>query len=664
MCMKLKSYFLLAAMLTGAWGYAREYHVAKKGNDDNKGNAERPFLTIAAANRVARAGDTITVHAGVYRERVDPLFGGTSDANRILYRAAPGEEVYIKGSEQIREWKQVTGNVWKVTIAASFFGDYNPYQTLVDGDWFLPYGRKHHTGEVYLNGRSLYEIDSLEKLMSPRPLPGAQQQQASMYQWYCESNSASTTIWANFQGADPNGELVEINVRPTVFYPRKTGMNHITVRGFHLAQAANNWAPPTAEQVGLIGPNWSKGWIIEDNFISDAKCSGISLGKDRSTGENYAAVYKKKDGHISQLESVFNGLKNGWTKENVGSHIIRNNRIYNCEQTGICGNLGAVFSQIYGNEIFDIYTKRQWGGFEMAGIKLHAPIDVIIRDNSIHNSFKGLWMDWQAQGLRVTGNVLYDNTWMDFHLEVSHGPHIIDNNCFLSDLNLWNISTGSAFIHNLFAGQICKETENSRFTPYHFPHSTHVAGIMTTQGGDDRYYNNLFIKTPAPAYDIFENARRPKRKKGVMDYGLGIYNDFPSNLPSTDFYIAEMSQVKLPVMSANNVYLEGAIPLQNGKNEKIIQQTGNQVKIEKRQDGIYLVFNTTDDCWVKDAGIISSSNLGEALVPESAFENPDGSAVLFSKDYLYTERQQGRISAGPFTKLRTGVNSIKLWPKQ
>ena len=33
------------------------------------------------------------------------------------------------------------------------------------------------------------------------------------------------------------------------------------------------WTPPTADQPGLIGPNWAKGWIIEDNVIHDAKCS-------------------------------------------------------------------------------------------------------------------------------------------------------------------------------------------------------------------------------------------------------------------------------------------------------------------------------------------------------------------------------------------------------
>jgi len=64
-----------------------------------------------------------------------------------------------------------------------------------------------------------------------------------------------------------------------VFYPRETGRNFITVRGFTLEHAATNWAPPTAEQVGLIGTHWSKGWIIENNTISHSRCVGITLGK-------------------------------------------------------------------------------------------------------------------------------------------------------------------------------------------------------------------------------------------------------------------------------------------------------------------------------------------------------------------------------------------------
>ena len=653
--------FFLGFLLAGE-AIPRELHVSVNGNDNSDGSVHHPFRTIYAAGRAARAGDSITVHAGTYREWVDPQYGGTSNLNQVVYRAAEGEVVNIKGSEVIKGWEKVKNGAWKVILSNSMFGDFNPYRELVTGDWFLNYGREHHTGEVYLNGKSLYEIDSLEKVLAPEPLKGAQDQEGSLYQWYCESNSQTTTIWANFHGLDPNRELVEINVRPAVFFPKKTGINYITVSGFIMSQAATPWAPPTAEQIGLIGPNWSKGWIIENNVITDSKCTGICLGTDCGTGQNYSSEHKVKNGHISQLETVFNALKNGWSKETVGSHIVRNNIISNCEKSGICGNMGAVYSQIYNNHIYNIYTKQQWGGFDMAGIKFHAPVDVLIKDNCIHNAFKGIWIDWQAQGIRISGNLLYNNSWMDLHMEVTHGPHVIDNNCFLSSLNLWNMASGSAYIHNLFAGQICKGWEYERFTPYHYPHSTKVAGIMTTQGGDDRWINNLFIKTPVPSYDIFENANRPKREAGMMGFGLGMYEDYPGRSTGTDFAIGEMSKVKLPVKAENNIYLNGAIPYKNGVNE-IINNSDIEIRIEERENGIFLYINTNYDFPGTESNIISSISFGEALVPGAVFENPDGSPLLFNTDYFHESREKNKNTAGPFMVLGSGNDKFKVWPK-
>ena len=54
-----------------------EYHVAKTGNDSALGTKEQPFLTISRAAKAAVAGDTVIVHAGVYREWVNPVNGGT-----------------------------------------------------------------------------------------------------------------------------------------------------------------------------------------------------------------------------------------------------------------------------------------------------------------------------------------------------------------------------------------------------------------------------------------------------------------------------------------------------------------------------------------------------------------------------------------------------------
>jgi alpha-N-arabinofuranosidase len=147
--MKRKYFILLSLMLYALFGHScvttttttsTEYHVAKTGNDSNAGSADSPFLTLSAATRVAQPGDVITVHEGVYREYVNPLRGGNSEEDRIVYRAAPGENVSIKGSEQITTWVKDNGGTWKVELPNSFFNDQNPYaRTLgwVSENWLM-----------------------------------------------------------------------------------------------------------------------------------------------------------------------------------------------------------------------------------------------------------------------------------------------------------------------------------------------------------------------------------------------------------------------------------------------------------------------------------------------------------------------------------------------
>ena len=99
---------------------------------------------------------------------------------------------------------------------------------------------------------------------------------------------------------------------------------------------------------------------------------------------------------------MFRALKIGWSKEKIGSHIIRNNVIHDCGQNGVVGHMGCVFSQITNNHIYNIAVKHEYFGYEIAGIKLHAAIDVEISHNHIHNCTLGTWLDWQAQGTRVS----------------------------------------------------------------------------------------------------------------------------------------------------------------------------------------------------------------------------------------------------------------------
>lgn len=179
-------YLILFIFLISYDVYPKEYHVSVNRNDKNSGSSSQPFSTISAAARIAQPGDEIIVHEGTYREWVNPAYGGTKDFKRIIYQASPGEKVILKGWEAIKHWEKLGKGVWKITLKNSFFGEYNPYQDIIKGDWFVDKGRIHHTGEVYLNGKSFYEIDSLEKVKYPIPLKDALDEKGSTFQWYLQ----------------------------------------------------------------------------------------------------------------------------------------------------------------------------------------------------------------------------------------------------------------------------------------------------------------------------------------------------------------------------------------------------------------------------------------------------------------------------------------------
>ena len=128
---------------------------------DGNGTKESPFRFINDAAQVAAAGDEVLVAPGVYREYVDPKNAGTEDA-RIIYKSEVPLGAVITGAEEVRNWNHLDGNVWVCRIDNGVFGGYNPYTTLVKGDWYFgPFVR--HTGAVYLNDRQLYEVQSLEE---------------------------------------------------------------------------------------------------------------------------------------------------------------------------------------------------------------------------------------------------------------------------------------------------------------------------------------------------------------------------------------------------------------------------------------------------------------------------------------------------------------------
>ena len=144
------------------------------------------------------------VGPGLYREYVDPVNAGTPEA-RIVYRSIEKGAAIISGAEQVKNWKPYGENVWTARIPNGLFGTYNPYTTLVRGDWFIA-TYIAHTGEVYLNGKSMYEVTELDKVVHPVVYKKSWDPDFTIYTWYTEQDEATneTVLYANFQGKDPN----------------------------------------------------------------------------------------------------------------------------------------------------------------------------------------------------------------------------------------------------------------------------------------------------------------------------------------------------------------------------------------------------------------------------------------------------------------------------
>ena len=614
---------ILLSLAFGLAAQATEFHVTTNGSDTNPGTQSMPFRTVQRAADAAQPGDIITVHNGVYRERIDPPRGGASDTQRIVYQAANGEKVVLTGAESVKDWVKVTNDTWKVTIPNSVFGKFNPYADVLHGDWCKNPGG-YHTGSVYLNGDWLTETTKAEAVMQPAGQNAL---------WFTTVDAANTTIWAQFKDVNPNEQNVEINVRQTVFTPSKTGINYLTVRGFELRAAAAPWSPPTAAQIGIISAYWCKGWIIEKNRIAYSPSSGVALGKYGDEWDNGESIQNQpewlkkemKGGTGGYVATTERALTNGWNTATIGGHLVRNNEVAHCEQAGIVGSLGCAFSTITGNEIHDIHVRALYSGFEMAGIKFHGAIDVVIRQNHIYRCNRSLWLDWMGQGCQVVGNLMHDSG-EDIFLEMQHGPLLVANNVLLSKRAFSLDCAGTAFAHNLIGGGIHVRYGDGRTTPFQPAHGTAIAGMHNARNadsGDHRFYNNIFA--------------------GNWDG-------------------RQLDKSVLPCFAAGNVFTQGTQPSRFDGKSLVAASFDAAMKLEQKADSWYLAL-AADQSWREQAKTkrVTTELLGQAKITNCAYENRDGSPLKIATDYFGEKRDEKSPFPGPFENILAG-KAVKVWP--
>lgn len=89
------------------------YYVAQTdaASDENNGSALAPFKTLAKAGSVAKAGDTVIIREGVYRETLTPLNDGTA-SSPITFKAAEDEHVVITAADPLGGFAHYKDNIY------------------------------------------------------------------------------------------------------------------------------------------------------------------------------------------------------------------------------------------------------------------------------------------------------------------------------------------------------------------------------------------------------------------------------------------------------------------------------------------------------------------------------------------------------------------------
>jgi len=404
---------------------AATYHVARQAEnaaDENPGTQAKPWQSIARAGsaKELKPGDTVLVHAGVYREHVEIKVSG-KPGRPITFAAAPGARVVIKGSERIQgKWTKLTddttaaepypnafANVWGIQLGDEFFTDprfegaYRDKmrrwvsQVFVQDN--LPLQRigasPIYTNEPYLKlrtiGRGLADIV-----------------QDSFY-----FDAKDQTLYIKTAGA-PSWYSIEVGVRG--FVVTANDVRDVVIRGFemrHNRQPGGQWPMVCITQCERV--------TIEDCTVRFADFCGLGVGRSRSCV-------------VRRCDLSWNG--------NTGLGM------------GQCEDCVVEDSTLLFNN-----TRRFHPGWHAGGMKCIPGNKrcTVRRCEAAYNiNSDGIWFDADNADIRILGNLSHHNDGCGIFFEINKGGGLIADNLVYANRGRGIYISGSQktwVVHNTVA---------------------------------------------------------------------------------------------------------------------------------------------------------------------------------------------------------------------
>ena len=409
---------------------AAQYVVDQKNSaakDDNPGTPEKPYLTINKAASVAKAGDTVIVKPGLYREFAGLYHSGTAEAP-IRFQADPPGSVVVSGADLVSNWEAAPGSdpvyftPWKYVFAIDTH-DGKPVEFHPDNAPL--WGRAE---QAFSDNKPLKPCLSLDELRKGwaeysaairdkkpsavlnTPLPKLGTPFVGMY--FADTVKDKRLYLWLADGSDPRKHELELSTRDMVIgsnpWGFKGGTQYVQVTGFIFRRAATF---PQRAGVWLQGKNN----LMENCIVEEMSGSGAAV-----------------DGTMRHC-------------------VLRRN--------GHGG--GGAFGDGFVNEE-SLWEDNAWKpldrGWDSAGAKICVVDGGIIQKCVFrHNGGSGLWFDIHARNILVQDCVFWENECSGIMVEISRNIRIIHNLAVRNAVNAVGKIDAGAWSS---AGFLLAESEN------------------------------------------------------------------------------------------------------------------------------------------------------------------------------------------------------------
>ena len=334
-----------------------EIYVSPSGNDSNSGlTSGSPKLTLQGAWAIAGADSRINLAAGVYRQVDVTLSAKTNHRNPIIIKGAGKSQTFIRGSQVLTGWTNVSGSKWKTSLSASGFNSQQCWRNGVHlTQWGANVSRYNSGSESYLDDQGTNENDMIAG------------------SFYHKASTNEIFVWLS-DSSNPNNSLMEAS-RATWVLETKN-VEGLVMKDLTIEHDGNDWRV----QCGIIKPGARQKFTNLNIRYGSFQNFRITSGEPYLQVEYCDISWAGNVGLDANNGSVTTGTQRNYFSFN-------NNTVHN-------------------NNYRDFYYAWHSGGFKMIPGMFH----VMVWDNTFYeNHGPNIWFDHPmgenlVQGNRVTAH--------------------------------------------------------------------------------------------------------------------------------------------------------------------------------------------------------------------------------------------------------------------